>query len=126
MTMPLLEVSHNVRESEPSGRKRSHHEFSAEPGKVDTAEDAKNISPINIQEPANDCEHETRISLLTLYEIIIIISISAAMPILSIIIPCPVRSRRRHTRTRFKFTVNTIQSCFKTREIRNPHTAIGF
>ncbi|KAL7790896.1 chromatin assembly factor 1 subunit A domain-containing protein [Trichoderma ceciliae] len=47
MTMPLLEVSHNVRESELSGRKRSHHEFSAEPGKVDPAEDAKNISPVN-------------------------------------------------------------------------------
>ncbi|KAM0258790.1 hypothetical protein ACHAQJ_003632 [Trichoderma viride] len=52
--MPLLEVSHNVRESEPSGRKRSHHEFSAESEKVDSAEDAKNISPVNIQEPADD------------------------------------------------------------------------
>ncbi|KAL7945594.1 chromatin assembly factor 1 subunit A domain-containing protein [Trichoderma barbatum] len=54
MTMPLLEVSHNVREPESSGRKRSHHEFSAEPGKVEPAEDVKNISPVNIQEPDDD------------------------------------------------------------------------
>ncbi|EHK26139.1 uncharacterized protein TRIVIDRAFT_188521 [Trichoderma virens Gv29-8] len=49
--MPLLEVSHNVREPESSGRKRSHQEFSAESGKVDPAEDVKNILPVNIQEP---------------------------------------------------------------------------
>ncbi|RFU76788.1 chromatin assembly factor 1 subunit a [Trichoderma arundinaceum] len=55
--MPLLEVSHNVRESESSGRKRSHHEFSTEPGKIDTAEDAKNTSPVNIEEPDNDLSH---------------------------------------------------------------------
>ncbi|KAH6611281.1 chromatin assembly factor 1 subunit a [Trichoderma cornu-damae] len=54
MTMPLLEVSHNVRESESSGRKRSHHEFSAEPGKMDAAEDAKNIPPADVQEPDID------------------------------------------------------------------------
>ncbi|KAK4083019.1 uncharacterized protein Triagg1_1909 [Trichoderma aggressivum f. europaeum] len=52
--MPLLEVSHNAREPESSGRKRSHHEFSAESGKVDPAEDVKNISPMDIREPNND------------------------------------------------------------------------
>lgn len=55
--MPLLEVSHNVRESESSGRKRNHDEFSAEPGKVELAEDVKNIPPVNIQEPEDDCEY---------------------------------------------------------------------
>lgn len=56
--MPLLEVSHNAREPESSGRKRSHHEFSAESEKVDPAEDVKNISPMDIREPNNDCEHK--------------------------------------------------------------------
>lgn len=56
--MPLLEVSHNVRESESSGRKRNHDEFSAEPGKVELAEDVKNIEPVNIQEPEDDCEYK--------------------------------------------------------------------
>ncbi|GFP55421.1 chromatin assembly factor 1 subunit rlf2 [Trichoderma asperellum] len=52
--MPLLEVSHNVRESESSGRKRNHDEFSAEPGKVELEEDVKNIPPVNIQDPEDD------------------------------------------------------------------------
>lgn len=52
--MPLLEVSHNVRESESSGRKRNHDEFSAEAGKVELAADVKNIPPVNIQEPEDD------------------------------------------------------------------------
>jgi chromatin assembly factor 1 subunit A len=55
-TMPLLEVSHNVRESESSSRKRNHDEFSAEGGKVERTEDVKNIPPVNTQEPEDDGE----------------------------------------------------------------------
>lgn len=57
--MPLLEVSHNARDLESSGRKRTHNEFAAESAKVDPVEDAKNISPVDIQEPDHDCEHMT-------------------------------------------------------------------
>lgn len=57
LTMPLFEVSHNVRESESSSRKRNHDEFSAEAGKVDSAEDVKNVPPVSIQEPEDDCEY---------------------------------------------------------------------
>ncbi|KAL7937122.1 chromatin assembly factor 1 subunit A domain-containing protein [Trichoderma chlorosporum] len=62
--MPLLEVSHNARDPESSGRKRSHHEFSAESGKVDPAEDVKNISPMDIQEPDNDSPPSSPLSSL--------------------------------------------------------------
>lgn len=55
--MPLLEVSHNVRESESSGRKRNHDEFSAEAGKVERAEDVKNIPPVSTQEPEDEREY---------------------------------------------------------------------
>ncbi|EHK41742.1 hypothetical protein TRIATDRAFT_321911 [Trichoderma atroviride IMI 206040] len=54
LTMPLFEVSHNVRESESSNRKRNHDEFSAEAGKAELAEDVKNIPPVSIQEPEDD------------------------------------------------------------------------
>ncbi|UKZ70394.1 uncharacterized protein TrAtP1_011375 [Trichoderma atroviride] len=54
LTMPLFEVSHNVRESESSNRKRNHDEFSAEAGKAEMAEDVKNIPPVSIQEPEDD------------------------------------------------------------------------
>ncbi|KAL7974680.1 chromatin assembly factor 1 subunit A domain-containing protein [Trichoderma sp. SZMC 28014] len=56
LTMPLFEVSHNVRESESSSRKRNHDEYSAEAGKVERAEDAKNIPPVCIQEPEDDSQ----------------------------------------------------------------------
>ncbi|KAL6878943.1 chromatin assembly factor 1 subunit A domain-containing protein [Trichoderma novae-zelandiae] len=52
--MPLLEVSHNARDLESSGRKRTHNEFAAESAKVDPLEDAKNISPVDIREPNHD------------------------------------------------------------------------
>ncbi|ETS03133.1 hypothetical protein M419DRAFT_34802 [Trichoderma reesei RUT C-30] len=52
--MPLLEVSHNARDLESSGRKRTHNEFAAESAKIDPVEDAKNISPVDIQEPDHD------------------------------------------------------------------------
>ncbi|KAL6910743.1 chromatin assembly factor 1 subunit A domain-containing protein [Trichoderma evansii] len=54
--MPLLEVSHNVRESESSGRKRNHDEFSAEAGKVELAEGVKNIPPVSIQETEDESQ----------------------------------------------------------------------
>lgn len=54
--MPLFEVSHNVRESESSSRKRNHDEYSAEAGKAELAEDVKNIPPVSIQEPEDDSQ----------------------------------------------------------------------
>ncbi|KAL6831156.1 chromatin assembly factor 1 subunit A domain-containing protein [Trichoderma sp. SZMC 28015] len=67
--MPLLEVSHNAREPDSSGRKRSHQEFSAESGKVDPAEDVKNISPMDIREPNNDSPPSSPLSSPALSEV---------------------------------------------------------